>query len=367
MAERSTSAETFAVTLTYNEETQENQDAARVFEYRHVKNLFKRLRKEIKQKTGQTGLVRYVVAGELGSKFGRCHWHAVIFSNVDLLSLGTFTRFGSGKPVTTRGAKITHGKYKKRLNWSMWPHGHCLFQEPDQYGIDYAISYALKDQFNVRSSRNTMRETRVDTFSAGLFRMSKVPPIGFQFLNDYLARIFAKGGVPTSMAIRVPEFSHPWYPTGFLRQHMLRRIYIANQLIIAKTGQRAPQWGALINSVEQDGKDWEGLIYGEEKIEEEELEEYWQLGVLLRTKEIRRAAEIRQARARCGGISACQRCLNSLTTENFDRAAAHRQAAIAKHGSEESAELYYRRKNRCNPFCFFPSESINKQAFSKIT
>ena len=368
MAEKATSAETFSVTLTYNDETQENRDGARNFEYRHVKALLWRLRRSIFYATGQRSALRFICAGELGSDKGRCHYHILLFCNVDIFQHGEYTAWPTGKPVPERWQKITKGKRKRRLNWSLWPHGFVTFQEPDQWGVEYAIAYALKDQFNIVSAAGTMRETKVSRVASGLFRMSKRPPIGFPFLDQYLARIEETGHLPISTRVKVPNYKGYWYPTGKLREIFLDRLRMANELHKAKYGKDAAQWSTLVNSVKDSDSDYERLVYGteeEEKKWEEECDDF-NAAILLRTKEIRAAQRDAQTRRRCGSLKACQRCLNSLSDQDFDKAKRFYAAKLREHGGNaDAAEKQYRQENRPNPFCNFRELSTVKRVFKK--
>ncbi len=367
MAEKAVTAETFSVTLTYNDATQESRDAAKTFEYRHVKNWIKNLRRQIEYTTGQTGLLRYLVAGERGSDKGRCHWHVILFCNADILTLGKMTHWPSGKLAADRAEIITTGKRKKRINWSLWPYGFVSFQEPDQWGMEYALAYALKDQFNIVSAAGTAREAHVSRTSAGMFRMSKKPPIGFPFLERKLNALDARGQLPVDLKIRVPDYKGYWYPTGAIREYMLDRLRISNELYKAQHGRNAPQWTSLTRSVEQNEKDWERLIHGTEAQEEEQVEDFeeWQRSILLRTKEIRQQQIDRDTRKRCGGLSACSRCLNSLTPQDFDAAARWAERQARKHGGYDAAEKHYRSENRCNPYCGYRELPTQKRAFKK--
>lgn len=368
MAERATAQETYSITLTYNDETQENRDGAKSFEYRHVRGLLARLRRDIYARTGKVGQVRFICAGEIGSDKGRCHYHLLLFTNSDIFKCGEYTSWPNARPVPERWQKITEGKKKRRLNWSMWPHGFVTFQEPDQWGVEYAIAYALKDQFNVVSAEGTMREAKVSSYASGLFRMSKRPPIGWTFLDAKLTSLEDRGQLPVSLKVKVPEYKGYWYPTGTMREYMIDRIRIANELHIAEHGKNAPQWTALVASVAQSEKDWERLINGTEEEEEQKLAddiEEHKLSILLRTKEIRQAQRDRDTRSRCGKVTPCQRCVNSLTAEDFDKSKKFAQQQRDKHGSWDAANKAWRKENRPNPFCNYRELQTVRRVFKK--
>ncbi|MGK7663605.1 rolling circle replication-associated protein [Marinovum sp. E06] len=135
IAEQKTSTQTLAVTLTYRGDVVN----ASTLIYSDFQKFMKRLRR-----AGYS--VRYIVAGEYGSKKGRAHWHAILFFS------GKSPEF----PLDTR------------VEWDAWPHGFAYFQEPDYKGFAYVLKYVLKDQ-DAEVSRSHLA-------------MSKKPPLGHDFM-----------------------------------------------------------------------------------------------------------------------------------------------------------------------------------------
>ena len=113
IAEQNSSDHTVAVTLTYRGDTPH----AGTLVYKDIQDFFKRVRK-----AGFS--VRYIVAGEYGSKKGRTHWHAILF-------------FKGACPDVV---------FDKRIKWKLWPAGFSYFQRPDYKGFKYVLKYTLKDQ-----------------------------------------------------------------------------------------------------------------------------------------------------------------------------------------------------------------------------
>lgn len=139
IAESHTAAHTVAVTLTYSGDSPN----AYVLVYADFQNFIKRLRR-----AGHS--VRYIVAGEYGSKKGRAHWHAVLFFHgsipEDLPEIDT------------------------RASWSPWTNqkegrGFVFLQEPDYNGFRYVLKYVLKGQSGPVGSTH--------------LAMSKKPPLGY--------------------------------------------------------------------------------------------------------------------------------------------------------------------------------------------
>ena len=162
IAEKMYSKSTLSVTLTYAGGDTHNSTT---LVYDDVQLMLKRLRKDFD--------VRYIVAGEFGSKKGRAHWHCVLFF----------------KGVKNKKAVIPD-IMDKRLEWKYWqkgpkfdrkPIGFCYFQKPDWQGLAYALKYAIKDQ-DQRSVSSHLA-------------MSKKPLLGFEYLRD-LAQTHVDHGLP---------------------------------------------------------------------------------------------------------------------------------------------------------------------------
>lgn len=239
-------------------------------------------------------VVRFLCAGEQGSRNGRCHWHLILFSNLDLLTLGEITL--RGRKLTDRADIMTVGKRKRRCHWSLWaddktPLGFVTFQEPDQGGMSYVLSYCLKDQFTVERSRDTMREAKAEDFATGLFRMSKKPAIGEGFFMRKLEALALKGQVLPSLNITIPDFGGFYHPSGTTRKSVLWALTAANNLARWSTGADAPQWSSLLGACADNINDMEILV-GQET---EELEPgaqavfnaRWRADELRRTREAR--------------------------------------------------------------------------------
>ncbi|MCB5410307.1 rolling circle replication-associated protein [Pseudogemmobacter faecipullorum] len=266
MAEKAENKHALCVALTYSDETQEGRDGARFFCYADVRAFVKRLKSALRRaKLSDT--VRFICAGEQGDRNGRCHWHMVLFSDVDLTQAGSISgKFG---PITDRASLISVGKHMRRLNWSLWPFGFVTFQEPDQGGMSYVLSYCLKDQFTVENSQGTMREAKAENFATGLFRMSKRPAIGERWLIRKMEALDATGSVLPSLNIKIPDFAGYWQPSGSFRKKLLWHLVALNKRSLWTYGRNAPQWSALLSSCSDNESDMEILngTFIEEKID----------------------------------------------------------------------------------------------------
>lgn len=310
MAEKAMSAQTLVFALTYNDETQENRDGAKMFRYTDVRRWLARLRRDIAFKTGQTSAVRFLIAGEQGDENQRVHWHAVLFSDVDLLTVGKWVNY-KGEEVTDREKMISpYGKNKPkfRYSWSMWPHGFTVVQEPDEEGMSYALGYALKDQYAVDKSANDRRITKAENFSTGVFRMSKTPPVGAYFLEGLLCELGGNLDVLPALRVSVPELRGYWSPTGSMRKALIRGLRWLNDQSLEATGRPAAQWSSLIASCADNASDLEGLIDGEEDEDAESIG----AEIERKSREYQRRLSDREIAERCGGALPCIECCRGL-------------------------------------------------------
>lgn len=145
IAESRVADRTLSVTLTYAGDSVKN-----------VVHCVEDVQKMVRAQRDAGLNVRYMIAGEFGEKFGRVHWHAVLF---------------------WRGENIPQVDLDRRVDWSFWPHGYSYFQQPDYKGLAYALKYAVKD-----SAPGSVRP----------FTLSKKPPIGHDFFVDMAMDMAAK-------------------------------------------------------------------------------------------------------------------------------------------------------------------------------
>lgn len=329
MAEKASMGHAFAITLTYRNDYLGNLPAsARIFHYRHVQLFLKRLRKAYSDHYGSTGDIRYIVAGERGSKNDRVHWHMVIFSRQSISPLGEWTSIFDASEIDM--------PLDRDVIWSLWPHGFVHVQRPNQSGMSYVLKYALKDQFTVSKSRDSARITKADNHGAGMFRMSKKPPIAFEWLTSLLNEYAAKEAVPPSFQFRIPEMKGYWVPRGLLRNLAIERIYEINQQHLADYGRPCPQWPSLIASVSQLKSEsiMEGLIYGPSEQTSEDVQDdarLFGLQLAQKQRERARAYRINKTIYRCCGHAPCEECLSGFSDDTRSRADAEAQNSFAVH------------------------------------
>lgn len=317
MAEKAVSAQTLVITLTYDEKTQENRDGARMFRYADVRRFFARLRRAIFYKYSENGSLRFLVAGEQGDQFQRVHWHAVLFSDFDLLSIGEWSnRRGE---ILTDPEHIVSGvglaDKAKRVHWDQWPHGIVCVQVPDESGLHYALSYALKDAFAVDKARADKRISKAENYATGVFRMSKRPPIGGRYIDLVLAELASTLEVLPSPRLTVPDLRGYWYPRGVLREKLLDGLRGIKDQSVSTLGRVPPQWSSLLASCADNPTDLERLLDGEVDDEEEPSIER---SLEFSASEQRQERVDRQIARKCGGAIPCAECLATLDAACLD-------------------------------------------------
>ena len=313
LAEKSCHPQTIAVTLTYDDETEFNRDGSRFFRYSDIRQFLARIRRQIAYHTGEAGKLRFICAGEQGSRTGRCHWHIILFADVDLMTVGEFK--AAWGVVTGRDEIVSGVKKAKRLMWSMWPHGFCVVQEPDQAGFHYALSYALKDQFSTAKSEGSSRISRSEQFATGKFNMSKTPPIGAEWVDQRIYWHYERGVVDPTLKLQVPNFRGYWVPSGLMRKRYLEGMRRVNASFMAQHGRTCGQWSSLVQKCSENEGDLDALGLNQE----EENETSIQTQISLRAREADATDKARQIIRQCGADLACDLCLRGFGDETLKR------------------------------------------------
>lgn len=312
MAEKAGRGHMLALSLSYrNNPDGTKPDGARVFNYGHVQKFLKRVRVAYQRRYGATGEISYIVCGERGSRGSkRLHWHMLLFSARPLVSLGEWfneeaREFVDCAPLETR------------CTWSLWPHGNMFVQSPDARGVYYVMKYAMADQFTAEKSLGKGRQNQARAWAASYFRMSKQPPIGWLWLNQWLDRHEAKGVVPPSLEVQVPDLAGYWYPAGALRVFALDRLRSMIEGIEARSGRKPAGYDSLVASLTVSGeketqRDLEVLYYGKEVEGQEGPDERadataWRYFVD-RIEARKRIDNARRIISNCGHVTPCKEC-----------------------------------------------------------
>lgn len=372
MMERHLHPHCLCLGLTYDDETEHNRDAAQFFQYLDVRRFFARIRETIASKNLDPR-IRFVVAGEQGDRNGRVHWHMIIYSQVDLTQFGEIKRMLGGKKqvVTDRKLMISqHGRKPIRLNWSLWGHGFVTFQEPDQGGMHYVLSYCLADQFTEEKSKGTGRQAKAANFSTGLFRMSKRPPIGAAWLWQKFASLEEKGALLPELKFQIPGFHGYYVPSGSVREACLWSLRAINQRVKWATGQDAPQWSTLLASLQDFPSETE-ILLGPQQEDRDNVESV-ETVIAREQREQGYQATLRDHRRKCGHSLPCEECLSqtpqaalaSLGVERYEefRAILHRSLpGFAPVHTRQTDKAHFVGKS--NRWCLLRGSKISRHAF----
>jgi hypothetical protein len=117
--------------------------------------------------------VRYIVAGEYGSKKGRAHWHTILFIK--------------GKHAEECLKEM--GMQINRMSiFKPWKNGKTFFQRPDVDGFRYVLKYIMKDK------EQPDKRTHV-SMTKGLYRDGEVieGPLGYDYFMQRAEDMVAKG------------------------------------------------------------------------------------------------------------------------------------------------------------------------------
>lgn len=167
LAESRTNPQAFSVTLTYapidavtgevfdkNKHMQVNKvdvhERAAVLFYSDIQKYFKRLRR-------RGYALRFLIAGEIGKRKGRTHWHGVFFFK----------------------DKVPPHKLYEMFNHDLWPHGHQVWKKPEPSHVKYCCKYTRKD---VEQGQEQSK-----------FQTSKNPPLGAHYFVGRAVELAQKG------------------------------------------------------------------------------------------------------------------------------------------------------------------------------
>lgn len=219
-----------SIGLTYDGSAK-SADGARGFRYLDVRRFLAALRDAAARAAEEQGVqrpvVRFLVAGELGSQKKRVHWHMLLWSDFPLTDLGDWGVFKEHARLgrmpsegVVEGLKVRH-RHEERLIWSLWPFGHVYTKALTFDSARYALKYVAKNQFSNDQSRGTARDGSGDNVAASYFRMSKRPPIGARFLAAWLDRNLERRQIPPGFNVKVGDNPGYWHLKGEMRKWAL--------------------------------------------------------------------------------------------------------------------------------------------------
>lgn len=372
MAELQTNPHALAFTLTYADIDQPDGSTvaplgAMVFRYKDVQNFWKRLRKAGVKKFGKEFQIRYVIVGEKGSRFGRCHYHGVMFSNHPIQKMGEFV-----------GARSAGFALKRRLDWSIWGHGFVEFQPATRKGMSYALKYILKARMTAKRSKGRKREGKTEYLASSYLWCSKRPAIGAHWLWKKLHDLADKGMVPPSLRFRVPG-GGDWYVSGELQRDVCLWLHELKN----NSDRPLAGWSSLLASVSEPienletgefipRKPWEWLTNGEQIEEVEPFEDVRATAAfeheLFAAQS--RAFGVQYARttsAKCGGFGPCPDCKADFSQVELDDYEQHYALAIyefeaetGRHATDRDFQAHCRSLGEPSSYCYRRFDSFTK-------
>lgn len=366
LMERAVARHTLSLCLSYDDDTEHNRRSARMFDYTDVSLWLMRLRRHFEYHNLAPRL-RFAAAGEQGSRFGRVHWHVIICTDTDLRTVGEWLRpSGNGGKVKVRAAFddiVTYGlsEKAKRRNWSMWPHGFTTAQVPDYDGIRYAISYALKDAFTPEKAKGSARETKVEALTAGLFRPSKFPPLGTEFIERKIEQFRRLGAVLPHTKLLVPGrdklFDVQIEP---LRSQLLRGFRSINEEVRERTGQDCAAWPVLIRNL-RESETALGVLYGRENEAEKISKRSAKDGNSY-------AAAVWRRVKRCGSTDPCNACLRVRSSGELASVGIQAQGVGFRYSDPDAGSLEAGQADCArggpHPWCVFGETKASIGAFA---
>lgn len=182
-------------------------------DYRHVQCFLKRLRREIFPKK-----VRFFCVGEYGGRFGRPHYHLLLFGY---------------RPVDCEFFKQSHGYplYTSKKLKSLWGLGEVWVGDVSFKSACYVARYCLK---KVTGDLAESHYARVDPTTGELgrripefARMSLKPGIGHEFARKYFPELLRSGSaVVDGREVGVPHYYDDMFkeldPDGFEAMKMTK-------------------------------------------------------------------------------------------------------------------------------------------------
>ncbi|QXP08683.1 MAG: replication initiator protein [Arizlama microvirus] len=175
VCEAKAAASVFFVTLTYKDEPER-------FVYKDVQVMLKSLRHQLNRKFNKNS-VRFFCVGERGNKYGRRHWHLLLF-------------FKNNHHIK---------RMKKGQLWEHWPHGWTSMERvwPNDLvrRVRYCSKYAVKSlgQEDMSCRPRCSLGTRIDCDTGE----RDSGPVGWAYLHEF-ARRTAEAGLPLGGFYRIP-------------------------------------------------------------------------------------------------------------------------------------------------------------------
>jgi len=191
----------FFVTLDYDPQGEESPENTGNWglQYPHFQKFMRRARKAEDVRVAG-GPLRFFVSGEYGRKYGRPHWHAILFN----LALPDKVRWQNGKFQSSRLEEL-------------WSHGRCDIGAVTARSAAYVAGYTLE---KVSQQEYISREGEV--VRPPFVSMSLKPGIGAQWYAQYLSDLFPHDfAVQEGKKFKVPRYYSKKYEESCSEKELL--------------------------------------------------------------------------------------------------------------------------------------------------
>jgi hypothetical protein len=192
--EKSLHEDSCFITLTYNQESLLSRPNPYSLNVEDFQKFMKRLRKKFSKKT-----IRFFHCGEYGDKYGRPHYHAIIFG-LDFEDKQLYQ-------VTSQG----HRLYTSKILESLWPYGFCPIGEVTFESTAYVARYIMKKRTGDDADEHYMF---VDPDTGETYQrkpeyitMSRRPGIGKDWFEQFADDVYPKDYITLNgKKMRPPKF-----------------------------------------------------------------------------------------------------------------------------------------------------------------
>lgn len=187
-----------------------------------LSSFFKRLRnfkRDYKIGDRKSLFLRYFAVGEYGSKFGRPHYHAIVFG-VDFLD-------PMFKPYMA-ASKDGYPIFSSRLIERYWPYGFISFDEVTPCNVRYVAKYVSKSDGCFVASKGLGRSVFVDVSWHG--REQHMSPKPLLFSSGYNDKFCVQHGKsPQSFPRFALRYLEKFYPDVFLNLKATRKNWLVGR------------------------------------------------------------------------------------------------------------------------------------------
>lgn len=189
IAQSKTAAASFACTLTYGPELDENRMpiSGRSDHLRTALLVYPDVQKFLKYLRAEGYALDFFVTGEKGTEKDRCHWHIVLHFRDKIPTHEIGINF-SDRHVNQLGRLYDHKVC------DMWPHGFMFWKQASYQDVFYNCKYILKNEDDDDSQRKP--------------GMSKKPPLGAVYFQGLAERYVAQGMAPQALEYSFAEVTY---------------------------------------------------------------------------------------------------------------------------------------------------------------